>query len=131
MQDADLPFCVDDREDENEIHLCAGDSRKKIVPHHVLLIATPEFDDERSGPLKSSLGWAGRVSGSTRSCLGRLVNTWASLISWLVNRFDEIRLQMTFRRALIRLGTRGNPQTSKKLKGKATKLQEKSECNSE
>ncbi len=129
LQDADLPFSVDDVEDEDGIPSSAGNGRELIAFHHVLLIATPEPGGERTGPLENAIDWVRRVRGGAGSCLGHLVNKSASLISPLVSHLDEIRLQMAFRRALIKLGADAVPDANNRLKGNAANLQEKSKCN--
>lgn len=131
MQDADLPFCVDDGEDEDETLSCAGIRRKGAASHHVLLIATPELDSGRTRPFENALNWVRRVGASAGSCLGRLVSKSASPILWLVGCLDEIRLQIAFRRALTRLGADAIPAAGGTLKANATNIREKTKCNLE
>jgi NAD(P)H-dependent FMN reductase len=131
MQDVDLPFCIDDGEYEDGFPSCAANNRKDIASHHILLVATPERNDERIGPLENAINSVKHVSESAGSRLGRLVSESAWLISRLVSRLDEIRLQIAFRRALVKLGNSAVPDASEKMRASGANIQEKSKCNLE
>lgn len=97
VQAFDLPICGDDREVENGIPLCAGSAREEMASHHILLIATPEYNGRRTALLKNLLDWFDCLIGGAGSGLDRMVNRSAAIVPALAVRLGAIRSQIALR----------------------------------